>query len=134
MIGFRAIAVGRKEFRQIARDRLTLGILLLVPAFFLLLFGYALNWDIRHVAIAVDDRDRTERSRALVSAFAASGYFDQAAIIDSEAELTRLMDRNVVRAVLVIPAGFANDLHRGNEVPIQILLNAIDNLDLGFGL
>jgi drug efflux transport system permease protein len=123
MIGFRAIAVGRKEFRQIARDRLTLGILLLVPAFFLLLFGYALNWDIRHVAIAVDDRDRTERSRALVSAFAASGYFDQAAIIDSEAELTRLMDRNVVRAVLVIPAGFANDLHRGDEVPVQILLN-----------
>ena len=123
MIGSRAVAVGRKEFRQIARDPLTLGILLLVPAFFLLLFGYALSWDIRHVSIAVDDRDRTEKSRALVSAFVASGYFDEVARIDSQAELTRLMDRNVVRAALVIPVGFSDDLHRGKAVPIQILLN-----------
>ena len=57
----RRSAVGRKEFRQILRDRRTLMILLFVPAFFLLLYGYALNFDIRHVALAVDDRDQHRR-------------------------------------------------------------------------
>ena len=75
MIFTRAMAVGRKEIRQIVRDKLTLTILLFVPAFFLLLFGYALSWDIRGIRIAVDDRDRTADSRALVSAFVDSGYF-----------------------------------------------------------
>ena len=65
----KALAVGRKELRQIVRDRRTLMILLFVPAFFLLIYGYALSWDIRHIALAVDDRDRSPDSRALVSAF-----------------------------------------------------------------
>ena len=65
----RALAVGRKEFRQIRRDSRTLMILVFVPAFFLLLYGYALNFDIRHVALAVEDRDGTSESRSVVSAF-----------------------------------------------------------------
>ena len=52
----KALAVGRKEFRQIARDRRTLLILLFVPAFFLLLYGYALNFDMQHIRLAVEDR------------------------------------------------------------------------------
>ena len=55
----KALAVARKELRQIVRDRRTLVILLVLPVFFLLLYGYALNWDIRHVRIAVDDRDHS---------------------------------------------------------------------------
>jgi ABC-2 type transport system permease protein len=51
----KTVAVALKEFRQIARDTRTLMILLFVPVFFLLLYGYALNWDIRHVRVAVDD-------------------------------------------------------------------------------
>ena len=50
-----------------------------MPAFFLLLYGYALNWDIRHIALAVQDRDGTPESRALISAFVNSGYFDRVA-------------------------------------------------------
>ena len=69
------LAVAHKELRQIARDRRTLAILLVVPVFFLLLYGYALNWDIRHVRIAVDDRDHSAESRSLVSAFVHSGSF-----------------------------------------------------------
>ena len=63
----KTFAVGRKEFHQIVRDRRSLGILLLFPAFVLLLFGYALNWDVRHIALAVDDRDRSPESRALIA-------------------------------------------------------------------
>ena len=119
----KAFAVGRKEFHQIVRDRRSLAILLLFPAFVLLLFGYALNWDVRHIKLAVDDRDRSAGSRALISAFVNSGYFDLVAIVDSDAELTRLMDRNDARAVLVIPPAFEGDLQRQMPVPVQLLLN-----------
>jgi ABC-2 type transport system permease protein len=83
-----ALAVGRKELRQIVRDRRTLLILAFIPAFFLLLYGYALNFDIRNIALAVEDRDGTPESRALVSAFVNSGYFNLAAAVYSPADLT----------------------------------------------
>ena len=79
----KAISVGRKELRQIARDRRSLVILLFVPAFFLLVYGYALSWDIRHLRLAVADRDRSAASRSLISAFVNSGYFDMVADIRS---------------------------------------------------
>jgi drug efflux transport system permease protein len=118
----KAIAICRKEFRQIARDRRTLMILLFVPAFFLLLFGYALNWDIRHIRFAVEDRDRSVESRALISAFTNSGYFDLVASV-SNREISGLMDRNEIRAAIVIPAGFAEKLRTGHVAPVQVLLN-----------
>jgi len=116
------LAVARKEFRQIARDTRTLLILLFVPAFILLLFGYALNFDIRHVRLAVDDQDRSTASRSLIAAFVNSGYFDLVAEVDA-AETTRLMDRDQVRAVLVIPAGLSRSLHNGRTAAVQVLLN-----------
>ena len=63
----KALVVYRKELRQISRDRRTLMTIVFVPAFFLLLYGYALNWDIRHIALAVQDRDGTPESRALIA-------------------------------------------------------------------
>jgi ABC-2 type transport system permease protein len=118
----KAIAVSRKELRQIVRDRRTLAILLFVPAFFLLLYGYALNFDIRHVGLAVDDRDRSPESRSLVSAFVNSGYFDLVASVDN-AEAARLMDRNDVRAVLVIPYGLGRAVRTTRPAAVQVLLN-----------
>jgi ABC-2 type transport system permease protein len=119
----KALAVCRKELRQIRRDRRTLLILVFVPAFFLLLYGYALNWDIRHITLAVQDRDGTTESRALVSAFVNSGYFDRVADARSPAEIDRLLNLNQARAVLVIPEGFARDLARGSEPQVQVLIN-----------
>ena len=78
-------AVMVKEVRQISRDRRTLFILLFIPAFFLLLYGYALNFDIRNIGLAVDDRDGSTESRALISAFVNSGYFDYAGAVHSDA-------------------------------------------------
>jgi ABC-2 type transport system permease protein len=119
----KALAVGRKEFRQIVRDRRTLMILLFIPVFFLLLYGYALNFDIRHVALAVEDRDGSAESRALVSAFLNSGYFDFAGSIRSSADLGRAMDGNVVRAALVIPEGTGRLVRRGQPAPVQVIIN-----------
>jgi ABC-2 type transport system permease protein len=117
------LSVGRKEMRQIGRDRRTLTILVFIPAFFLLIYGYALSWDIRHIALAVDDRDRSAESRALIASFVNSGYFDLVADVRASGDVARLMDRGEVRAVLVVPAGLASDLGAGRTVPVQILLN-----------
>lgn len=116
-------AVAVKELRQVRRDRRTLLILLFVPAFFLFLYGYALNFDIRHVALAVQDRDRSAESRELVEAFVGSTYFDQVATVTSDDEIDALMERNHVRALIVVPAGFARDLGRGGTAQVQVLLN-----------
>lgn len=117
------LAVGTKELRQIARDRRTLLILLFVPALFLLLYGYALNFDIRNIALAVEDRDRTSTSRLVVSAFVNSGYFEYAAGVTGSGEIERLIDRNAIRAALVIPRGFGEDVRRGARTEVQVIVD-----------
>ena len=119
----KALSVGVKEFRQIARDRRTLVILLFVPAFFLLLYGYALNFDIRNIRLAVEDNDRSSTSREVVSAFVNSGYFDLVATISSDADIVRLLDRGDARAVLVIPAGFGRDARNAHATSVQLIVN-----------
>ena len=101
-----------KEVRQIARDRRTLLILLFIPGFFLLLYGYALNFDIRNISLAVDDRDGSAASRALTAAFINSGYFSYAGPAHSGEALEAMIDRDQARAALVIPADYASDLEK----------------------
>lgn len=119
----KAAAVAKKELRQIVRDVRTLWILLFVPAFFLLLYGYALNWDIRHVPLAVIDRDRSADSRLLVSAFTNSTFFDAVAAPVSVTDAERLIDRGTVRAVLVIPEGTSRELRAGRPATVQVVVN-----------
>ncbi|MCY4121976.1 MAG: ABC transporter permease, partial [Acidobacteria bacterium] len=133
-----ALAVGRKEFLQIARDRRTLLILVFVPALFLLLYGYALSFDVRNVPLAIQDNDRSPASRAVVSAFVNSGYFDMVADITSNAAVVDLIDRNVARAVVVVPAGFDRDVRTGEPTSVQLIVNG-DNANtattvVGYGL
>jgi len=116
-------AVMVKELRQIRRDRRTLLILVFVPALFLLLYGYALNFDIRNIALAVEDRDHSAESRALVAAFTNSGYFRFAGAVYSDAELQRRIDANEARAALVIPANYGRDLARGIPTRVQVIVD-----------
>jgi ABC-2 type transport system permease protein len=119
----KALAVGRKEFRQIVRDRLSLLILMFVPAFFLLLYGYALNFDVQHIRLAVEDNDRTPASRGIISAFVNSSYFDLVASVSNDREYERLIDVGDVRAVLVIPRGLERKLLTRERVPVQVIIN-----------
>ena len=117
------LAVGRKELRQIVRDPRSLLILLLMPAVFLLLYGYALNFDTRNIKLAVEDRDRSATSRDLVSAFVNSGYFDLVGYVDSDEEIDDLIDRNLARASLVVPAGFERGLRNRMPVTVQVIVD-----------
>ena len=119
----RALAVAFKELRQIRRDRRTLLILMFVPAFFLFLYGFSLNFDIRHVRLAVEDRDHSPESRELIASFAYSGYFDIVATVTSPAEIDGLLDRGLARVVLVIPPSYARDLARGLPPDVQVIID-----------
>jgi ABC-2 type transport system permease protein len=122
-------AICVKEFRQIGRDRRTLVILLFVPAFFLLLYGYALNFDIRHIRLVVKDQDRSAESRELISTFVNSGYFDLVATAEDDAEIVHLIDRSRARAALVIPANFGRDAATGRHTSVQIIIDG-DNSNI----
>ena len=119
----KVLAVARKELRQIRRDRRSLLILLFVPAFFLLVYGYALNFDIRNVRLAVQDDDRSSASREVISAFVNSGYFDLVADVVDGHDILGILNRGDARAVLVIPARFGADAAAGRRTSLQILIN-----------
>ncbi len=119
----RAWAVALKELRQIRRDRRTLAILLFVPTFFLFLYGYALNFDVRHIALHVEDRDNTADSRRLIALFQRSDYFDVVAVTPTEGGGSAAIDRGKARAILVIPSDFSSRVRTGGVADVQVIID-----------
>ena len=122
----RFLAILKKEFRQIRRDPLSLGLLVFVPAMLLSLYGYALSFDVKHIRIAMLDEDRTPESRAFQDSLFQNQYFDKIATLTRPAEANEWLDRGRVRAVLVIPRGYAKALARGDTASVQALVDASD--------
>jgi len=123
----RLFAVMVKEVRQIRRDPFSLLLLIAFPAFMLMLYGFALNFDVRHVKLAVQDRDRSPASRDLVASFTHSTYFDLVATPAPGTDLDALLERRVARAILVIPEGHGRDLAAGRLAVVQLLLDGADS-------
>lgn len=119
-------AVFKKEWRQILRDPLTLGMLIFVPAFLLILYGYALSFDVKHIRVAVLDFDKTPQSREFLDSLFQNPYFDRVLALDRVSETDALLARGKVRASLVIPRGYAASLARGEEIHLQMLIDAAD--------
>lgn len=122
----RFLAIFRKEFLQIRRDPLSLGLLILVPAFLLMLYGYALSFDVKHLPIAVLDEDRTPESRALLDSLFQNPYFDLKLRLADRAEAEPRLRAGAVRAALVIPRGYAAALARGETVHVQALVDGAE--------
>jgi ABC-2 type transport system permease protein len=119
-------AVVLKEVRQVRRDPFSLMMLIALPAFMLVLYGFALNFDVRHVRLAVQDRDRSRASRELLASFTHSTYFDLVATPAAGEDVDALLERRVAWAVLVIPEGHGRDLAAGRAAPVQFLLDGAD--------
>jgi ABC-2 type transport system permease protein len=115
-----------KELRQIRRDPTSLGMLLVLPAAMILLVGYALNFDVKHIPLVIWDQDRTPESRAFSEKFRRSEYFDHAFDAFSYEEVEGLILDNRVRVALVIPPTFGQKLLSGNSVGVQILVDGSD--------
>jgi ABC-2 type transport system permease protein len=126
MNGF--LAMVRKEFIQMRRDRLTLGMMVGLPALQLLLFGYAIRTDVRNLPTAVLDESRTAESRALVTVLENTGSFRVLGEVESRAVLDREMERGNATAGIVIPPDYARRLKRGDGAQAQVIVDAADPL------
>jgi ABC-2 type transport system permease protein len=120
------IPIIKKEFRQIRRDKRVLAILTLVPAALLLLNGYALNFDVKHIKLAVYDGEKSSQSRDFVNSFITSGYFDYVLSLENYNDAKELIDEGVVKLVLVIPPDFSQQLLSGRQATIQTLVDGMD--------
>jgi ABC-2 type transport system permease protein len=116
--------MARKELRQLQRDRLSLGMVIGIPTLQLVLFGYAINLDVRHIPTAVLDRSQSSFSRKLVGEIVATQTFDIVESVASEREAIALLQNASVGAVVIIPPDVDRRLHRGRGAEISILADA----------
>jgi len=122
----RLLAVARKEVLQLRRDRRSLILAFVMPLVLLVLYSYAISWDVRHIATAVVDQDRSAKSRELLDAFRGSGYFRLDRHLDRVADAEPLIDAGRVQLVLVIPPDFSRRLGSGRPAEVQALVDGSD--------
>jgi ABC-2 type transport system permease protein len=122
----RLLAVSRKELIQLRRDTRSMILAFLLPVLLVILFGYAITWDVNDIPAAVVDQDNTHRSRELVDAFQSSGYFRIVDRPGRPGDLDNLIDRGDVWLGLIIPRGFAADLDAGRTTAVQAVIDGSD--------
>jgi ABC-2 type transport system permease protein len=115
-----------KEFTQILRDPKMRAILTVVPIFQIIVFGYAVNTDVRHIATAVHDLDNSPVSRELVARLEQSGYFDITQHPRNDREIRDLLDRGTVKAVVQINHGFMEQVQAGRPVTVPLITDGTD--------
>ena len=122
----RFFAIVAKEFIQMRRDRLTFAMVLGIPLMQLILFGFAINSDPRHLPTALLIHDYSRFSRSLGAALQNSDYFQFTEVVHTEARATEMIERGEVQFVVEIPAKFAERLLRGERPQLLILADATD--------
>ena len=126
----RAVSMARKETRHVLRDPFTLAWALGMPILLVVFFGYAIDFNVEDVHLAVADRDRTRFSRELLEVFGGSGYFDLRPVRAGDRPMG-LLDQERTKGVLVVEPGFGRDLGAGEDAGVQILLDGADNSTTG---
>lgn len=121
----RTLAVARKEWIQIRRDTRSMALAFGLPLFLLVFFGYAIQFDVDDIGLAVLDRSSSAQSRALVEAFEASGLFRVTEHLTADRQADDRLTRGQVTGVLQIPPDFAGDLATG-KANVQLLLDGSD--------
>ena len=116
----------RKEFLHIRRDPRTLTIIIIMPILQMMLFGYAIDMDVKEIRLGIYDQSRTPASRELVEKFTASKYFEQRETITCSSEIEDLFRTRKIKAALVVPPDFAESIKRESNTAIQILIDGSD--------
>jgi ABC-2 type transport system permease protein len=120
-------AVIRKEFIHIFRDLRTLILIVFMPVMQLIIYGYAVNTDVKHLATVLYDEDQTPLSRRLSQTFEQSAYFDIHWRVQSPDEMRRVLDRGWAKAGIHIPPTFSKDLLSGKHAELQMLIDGTDS-------
>ena len=124
----RIVAIMRKEFIQMRRDRMTLALIFMVPLVQLLLFGYAIQTEVKHIPTVVFDQSLSAQSRELTEAFSSSGYFDIDSSASSFDEVNHMIDSGQAQAGLIYPPDFSASLKRGDPAQVQVIVDASDSM------
>ena len=121
----RLLAVAKKEIIQITRDWRSLTVAVLLPVLLLILYGFGINLDVKHLRTAVLDQDMTRQSRELLDSFQHSGYFDFHIYMDSYSQLGEILDSGRAKVAIVVPEGFADDIMAG-RADVQLIVDGSD--------
>ncbi len=119
-------AIIKKEFLHIIRDTRSLAVAIVLPIVLLVLYGYGINLDVRHLRTAVLDDDSTYHSRALLASFEKSEYFDFVKRLSSYSDVQDQLDYNRAKVVIVVPKNFSRDLSRG-KASLQVIVDGSDS-------
>jgi len=122
----RLFAITKKEFKHLFRDIRMLSILIFFPAFLLVVFGYAINFDVHHVRIAVYDRDKTSFGREFINSLTSTDYFSLVGYIENENEIKKIIDEKIAQCVIVLPENLSSEFYSKREVKIQFLIDGVD--------
>lgn len=122
----RLFSIIKKEFIQIKRDKVSLRIAIAMPVMFLLMFGYAVKTEVENINIAVVDMSKTQESREYIQKFKSSLYFNPTYYVESQKELTELIENGDVKAGLVIPPDYAETIKKGKEAQTQLIIDGSD--------
>jgi len=123
----RIFPLTRKEVLHILRDPRSLYLAIILPIILLILFGYAITFDVRHIPIGIVDEDNSFLSRELISRLEGSEYFDLLYIMSPSTEFEKLLDEGKVKVLLVIPKNFSRDIQQEKDTPLQLLIDGSDN-------
>lgn len=116
----------KKEFIQIIRDPISLAVVILIPIVQLLLFGYAVSFDIKHIPMGIFDQSHTQQSRNLIRTVTASAYFIVVDNAKSKTEITTGLEKGDIKIGVIIPPHFAEDINAHRTANIQLLIDGTD--------
>ncbi|MDW8319881.1 MAG: ABC transporter permease [Armatimonadota bacterium] len=120
-------AVMRKEFIHLFRDARTLAVVIVLPVLMLMLYGYAINLDVRHLRTAILDNDQTPTSREFIRSLQHNEYFDIVQYLDRPEQIDALFAHGEAKVVFVIPRGFGRNVASGRSAQVQVLIDGSDS-------
>ena len=123
----RILSLVVKEFLQLKRNRAARFQLVIPPLIQVIVFGYAATFEVYHVSTAVLDLDHSQESRELIARFAASGRFQIVETAGTPADIRAAIDRSEAAVAIVIQAGFAENLRKGQSAPAQVIVDGTNS-------
>lgn len=127
----RIFAISKKEFRQLKRDKRLLFVIFFFPVMLLVMFGYAVNFDVKHIQVVIYDQEKSSVSRDFINSLLHSEYFELVKMIDSENEINEQLDEKLAQCVIVIPKNLSEQLYASRETKIQFLIDGVDGNTAG---
>lgn len=116
----------KKEFKHLFRDVRMFSILLFFPIFLLIVFGYAVNFDVENIQLALLDKSKSQHSIDFTNTLTNSNYFKLVKVLDSDKEIKETLDKKYAQCILIIPKNFEEDFSRGNKAQVQLITDGVD--------